>query len=229
MFAAAAFAVLLLPRGPVAADAAVTADAQWAAVRGTFRLRALTGQRGTATGVCVGRKDGFAWVLTAAHAVAEADDREADLFTPASYPVPSRTYKAVATVQKWPVPDVALVKVPVGDEPVPVVPLAKPFDRPKRYPADAVSVGCSDGAAPTCRVEVISARRLVNRPADGVAFFYQTAAPPVAGRSGGPLLDAAGRVIGLAAAAQDNTGFYAHADEILAGLKKAGYAWLWEQ
>jgi hypothetical protein len=50
---------------------------------------------------------------------------------------------------------------------------------------------------------------------------------PVGGMSGGPLLDARGRVIGVCSAAKpDGPGYYAHLDEVLAGLKSQGYGWL---
>ena len=50
----------------------------------------------------------------------------------------------------------------------------------------------------------------------------------MAGRSGGPLLNLDGQVIGICAATSLGKGYYVHLSEIHAGLKTAGYDWLWK-
>ena len=75
--------------------------------------------------------------------------------------------------------------------------------------------------------ETVAAKLLKRANDVPEAFFWQTAAKPEKGRSGGPLLDADGRVIGICAATQDEKGYFTHLDEILAGLKTAKYEWLW--
>jgi S1-C subfamily serine protease len=167
-------------------------------------------------------------VLTAAHAVATPGVREVHYFTQESYPERAKVFTRVTTVATWPAADVALLSVAVGDWPAPVLKLAGPGQRPKTFPTTALSVGCTAAGSPTAREEQIQAKRLVRRPEGAVAFFWQCQAASLPGRSGGPLLDRNGRVIGLAAATQSGRGFYAHLDEILAALKKHDYSWLWE-
>jgi hypothetical protein len=110
---------------------------------------------------------------------------------------------------------------------VPTLKPAPPPARPRKVPFEAVSIGCTKGDAPTGAKETVSGRRFGRREGGEQAFFWETEQPPTAGRSGGPLV-AGGMVIGVCAAGKDGRGYYAHHDELLAGLKAEGYGWLWE-
>jgi S1-C subfamily serine protease len=218
-----------LAAAPTVASREFTSDAQWAAARACPRITPTdVGQATGGTGVAIGSKGGAAFVLTADHAVTGARELEVCFFSRESYPLPAQRFERASVVLHLPAADLALVRVPVGEWPVPVSKLAAPGRRPKEFPAVALSVGCTGTDAPTCAVESIRAKRLVRRPGNEMAFFWETAAPPQPGRSGGPLIGTDGRVIGLCSAAQDGHGYYVHLDEILAGLKKAGYGGLWE-
>lgn len=211
---------------PVSAGVPASADAQWAAVAACPRVVNRAGDRGTGTAVCVACRDGFAYLLTAEHVAGSPEDREVQFFTRESYPRPARRVRGVQVLSKFATPDLAVLKVKVGDEPVPVLRLAGPGERPKRFPFDAASVGCTDARPPTFRGEVVAGKKLARRPGDKVAFFWETAVAPIPGRSGGPLLDREMRVIGICAAAREKLGYYAHLDEILAGLKRDELGWL---
>ena len=150
------------------------------------------------TAVVVGHKGGFAYLLTAAHVVEGARDREFRFFTRDSYPRPTRTVKGGNVLFRSQKPDFALVQVKVGDDRLPELKLAGPGQRPKRFPFEAVSVGCPFGGWPQVRAETVSAKVLKRANDVPEAFFWQTAATPEKGRSGGPLLNARGRVIGCA-------------------------------
>ena len=123
--------------------------------------------------------------------------------------------------------DVALLKVAMTDSP-PTLKLAAPGRRPKAFTVPVFSVGCTDGDAPTAAPDTLRAKRIVRRPGDEVAFFWETSTPGRRGRSGGPLIDENNRVIGVCSATQDGNAYYAHLDEIQAGLKRFGYAWLYD-
>lgn len=221
-----------IPENPVVEGAVLSPDAQWAALAASPRILMQSGSFGTATGITIAVKDEFAYILTARHAIPDvATDREVQFFTRESYPKPAQAFRAVEMLAQWGDPDLALLRAKVGSdaEDIPTLRLARPGERPVKFPFGAVSIGCSDRGPPSSRSELVVAKRYARRPGDTLAFFWELANPPVQGRSGGPLLDSEGRVIGVCAAAQRNKGYYTHLDEILAGLKKEGYGWLWQR
>jgi S1-C subfamily serine protease len=176
------------------------------------------------TGVVVGRKDGFAYVLTAAH-VAVSDRVELAFTSAEKYPQPAWYGDGSEVIARWPDPDIALVRFPVGKRAVPVLPLAPAWQRPKAFPVGALGVGV-EGEASVVRTDAVRAKEFVRRAGKGPAFFWRTETPPRPGQSGGPLLDSRGRVIGIAVAVRAGSGYFAHHDEILAALKRDGYGWL---
>jgi S1-C subfamily serine protease len=221
--------LLLAPPGPLAGADLLPADQRWAAIAGCVRVSSGGDAGAVAAAVCVGYKDGHAYLLTANHAVPKAEARKFEFYTEASYPEAEQAVVGGEVVVRLPEADVALVKVPLQERPA-VLPLAGPGERPKQFPFAAVSVGCPAGETPLTRAEQVVAKRLARRPEGGVAFFWELAQRPVGGMSGGPLLDAKGRVIGVCSAARpDGAGYFAHLDEVLAGLKRHGYSWLFAQ
>jgi S1-C subfamily serine protease len=180
----------------------------------------------SATAVVVGQKDGSAYLLTALHAVADGPPSQVQFFTRRTYPEPARSLRGCVVEAKFRHADFALLKVPTGDEAVPVLKLAPPTPRPRKLPFAALGIGCSGGDAPTGLAETVGAKRFGRRDGEQ-AFFWETNAAPTPGRSGGPLV-VGGRVFGLCVAGKDGKGYYTHADELLAGLKAEGHGWLWD-
>ncbi len=218
------FPSLLLALAPLAVP---DPSAPWELVEACPRLVIRGDVRSTASAVVIGQKDGFAYLLTAHHAVADGPPSQVQFFTLRSYPEPARTLTKCEVVKAFRQPDFALLKVPTGDTPVPVLKLSAPPPRPRKVPFAAISIGCSNGDAPTGGNETVSGRRFGKREGGERAFFWETEQPPTAGRSGGPLV-ADGKVLGVCAAENGGRGYYAHLDELLAGLKAEGYGWLWE-
>lgn len=217
---------LSAPPSPIVPNGPTSIEVQWTVLLGTARVSNGLDFGAVATAVCLGSRNGESYLLTANHAVPKGQARVYEFFTKESYPKSSRSFADGDVVVRLAEPDLALVKIPTGVGPPPIVRVAGPGQRPKRYPFPAISLGCSEFAPPFARLERIVGKGLVRRTDDGVAFFWQLAEKPRAGMSGGPLLDAEGRLIGVCSAFQDGTGDFTHLDEVLAGLKRRGYGWL---
>lgn len=226
------FPLLLLalaaPPDPTAGAGPLPAALRWPALSAVARVTTGEFTGPVASAVCIGLRDRRAYLLTAAHAFPKGQARKFEFFSRDSYPEPAASFIGSADVIRLAGPDIVLVTVDAGDKSVPVLPLAGPAQRPKRFPVAAVSVGCPAGSPPVFRAESLTAKKWVRREGADAAFFWQAADPPTGGMSGGPLLDASGRVIGVCSAAADGHGYFAHLDEIQAGLKQNGLGWLFE-
>ena len=227
MFALLTFVLASPP--PVVPDAICSVEVQWTAISACARsgLGLGTGDA-AATAVCIGERDGFAYLLTSAHAAPKGVARDFEFFSKGKYPNSIRSHNRGNQIVRTEDSDIVLLKLPIGSQPVPTLKLAGPGERPKKFPFAALSVGCPDASAPMCREEKVLDKKLVRRPGGGMAFFWQVAVPPVGGMSGGPLLDDKGRVIGICSATQGGVGYFTHLDEILFAIKQSDHAWLLE-
>ena len=175
-------------------------------------------------------KDGHAWALSAAHVVHNGAAFEAEMFLRTSYPAPNYTLGGVKIVAQNATADLVLMKIPLDEQkapPPPVLKLAQPGVRPKKFPFPALSIGCDDGFSTRCYDVNIQGKHF--RPESSkAAFFWESKETSGHGRSGGPLLDKSGNVIGICAANMDGMGYFAYCDEIHAWLKSSGNEWIWK-
>jgi len=178
------------------------------------------------TGVVIGTKDGFAYLLTSAHVIGDFEGIRISFTSLASYPKPVWYPDRVEVLGRWPDPDLALLRFPTGKQSVAVLQLAPAWQRPKAFPVAAWSIGVGGERAAMIQPDKLEGKEFVARDGKQLAMFWKTESAPAQGRSGGPLLDGKGRVIGLAVASSGGKGYYAHHDEILAALKRSGAGWL---
>jgi hypothetical protein len=222
------FAALAAPPDPTAGAGPLPVELRWTAIAAVARVTPGEFAGPVAAAVCVGRRGKDLYLLTASHAYPRADARKFEFFTRESYPEPADSVVGSEVVVRLDGCDVALVKATVGEKPPSILGVAEVGKRPKKFPVKAVSVGCPDGSPPVFRTETLTGKKLVRRERVEPAFFWETAAAPVGGMSGGPLLDTNGRIVGLCTAASAERGYFAHLDEIQAGLKQGGFGWLFE-
>jgi S1-C subfamily serine protease len=196
-----------------------TKEAQVRAVTATVRVYNATKEVG-GSGVLVGRNGPLVYVLTANHVVDGTKRLEVSTYTADSHPRAAAVYKGAEVVAQSAEADLAVVRLTTRDEtPAPVL-----------LDFVALSVGCGRGEAPECLLEDVKDRRRVRKPGAARAVLcWEAARAPAKGRSGGPLIDRHGYLIGVDSGAGDGKGYYTHADEVQTFLKQNGLEWLGEE
>jgi len=219
-------ALLILSIPPLIAGP-VSGDLQWKLIAATPRIVSTQGVRSIGTAVCIGVQNQTAYLLTAEHVVRGGAGFQLEFFTRESYPKVAFRLEDARVVKSYRVPDLALIAVPVGKHDVPSYPLSGPGQRPKQFPFAGLSIG-NNAERFSLRSETIIAKQLV-RSRDDVAFYWEMEKASDRGRSGGPLVDAQGRLIGIITATQQGKSYALHLDEILVTLKREQHAWLYEK
>ena len=181
------------------------------------------------SGVLIGIREGQGFILTARHVVAEARQWEVRFFEDESYPKSVlRVGKTSLLIQNQDA-DLALLRVDLKG----VKNLPKPLKIRKEALKEkeflAFSSGGSGTASPTLEPLQIQGRKLLTRPDRSSAFFWQSREAPEEGRSGGPLVDLRGNLIGICSGKQEEKGYYTALEEIRSWLEKSDHAWILEE
>jgi S1-C subfamily serine protease len=194
-------------------------DMQASVLHATVRVDNNTkGMHGS--GVIIKQDADFVFILTAWHLVGNVDDVDIQTFSAASYPKAAKTYTDATVLARSKTQDLAVVRIKTRDKMPGVLPLCPAEKTPTDKDLPGLTCGCNDGDAPTCKTDTVKGRKKVRRPdqRDDVVN-WETATAPVAGRSGGPLVDKQGYVIGIASGANNGLGYFVHPEEIAAFLK----------
>ena len=178
------------------------------------------------SGAIVRQNGPFVYVLTAAHIVGGAETVSVSLFSAKSYPKPERVVKRAEVVARAKNSDVALLRFEMR-EPVPGVVSLCPL---KLVPEDqafpVLLAGCEQGQ-PTCVEAAVQGKKQVRKPdVDTATLIWEVGKKPPKGRSGGPLIDRRGYLLGLCSGTSAQKGYYTHIDEIHACLQQNGFRWL---
>ena len=158
------------------------ADAQWAAILACPKV--TVPQTANGTGVVVGVKDGYAYLLTAAHVVGPFDRVSVEFTSPRVYPKPAWIPDKAEVIARWPDPDLALIRFEIGNRVLPVLPLAPAWQRPKVFPSQAISIGATGNKAATARGDLILGKEFVSRDKKQPAFFWRSGNSPATGSLG---------------------------------------------
>jgi S1-C subfamily serine protease len=183
----------------------------------------------TGSGVIIGRSGPYVYLLTAGHLADTGAKLQVQTFSAESYPRPLATYRGIEVLERMAAEDLALIRIATRDVMPGVLKVCPAGAEPRDAPFLALSVGCRHGDAPTCVLSVVNGKKLVRKLGDATAApFWELEKALARGRSGGPLIDRRGCLIGVASLASDGKSYVAHVEAVLALLKRNGLGHLYE-
>jgi S1-C subfamily serine protease len=184
------------------------------------------------TGVIVLRSHGTAYILTADHvlAVDGGGQPTVSTFTAKSVPFPNAKTTKVTVVQRLPDVDLAVLRAAIA-EPTGVIrmcpkeKMAEGATPTAQKPLPVLTAGMGGSFdSPFLLVDKVTGLRRA-KPGSS-ALFFQADTAPSAGRSGGPLVDRHGYLIGICSGTRGGRGFYVSIGEIRAALGRKNLDWL---
>jgi len=184
------------------------------------------------SGTIVKKSGPFVYILTANHVV-DGEERPVIVTFPAGATAESddHTYRSAKVIARTKQGDLALIRLAAGDgwpEPLPVCP---PELVPRETAFPVLSVGCAEGAkGPSCWADRVRGKKRVRKKGQKeAAYFWEVTKKPVSGRSGGPLVDRRGYLLGVCSGSNGDLGYYCHIDEVHAFLRTNGFRWLYSK
>jgi hypothetical protein len=237
-----AFPLLLLVAalpGQFVDSPAFLKDRQQAALEATVRIVHPGSQQfgvGVGSGAIVHRDDKVVYVLTAEHLLPPGQVGNAvDLYfyTAKSYPEPSVKVLQAGILQRLPDVDLAVIRAVLPDHSglLRICPEEKitkklrwlPGSKQDPFPVLALGVGGKDDA-PTIWLDHVHGLKAAKPGC--AAYFYETGREPTAGRSGGPLVDEHGYLIGICNGKVGAKGYYLSVAEIRKALDQNSLSFL---
>jgi S1-C subfamily serine protease len=177
------------------------------------------------SGAVVGVREGFVYILTSSHLFGRDAKPTVETFA-AKRPVKAdSTHPECELVCRTADSDLAIVRLPADKREWKKVQLAPTLSEDSRLDT-GWAVGCDDGREPRTTVVTLTGKKLVRRAGKSSAFFWQAKGEAVPGRSGGPLLDQYGRLIGVCSGTQESRSYYTHLEEIRTFLRDNDMHWV---
>lgn len=190
---------------------------------------------GEGTAVVVNSDKGSVYLLTAAHVVPPGGDKgdlvKVDFYSPKTFPKVDESvggFVRVRNAEK----DLAVIQVPIKNpETRGVLRICPKNKLPKteklRFPV--LTVGC-DGPNRTPRllIDLVIDKKIPVKPNRAKVLCWETEGKPVQGRSGGPLIDTRGYLMGVCSGSENQRGYYAYISEIYKAVSATGFGWLIE-
>jgi S1-C subfamily serine protease len=178
--------------------------------------------------VIVSRRGPFVYLLTAAHNVTvqpdKGDDIELYLYNAKKYP--KLVGEANAKVRaRMPNEDLAVLEA-VFDTPG-MLPICPKGQTKIRKPFPVMTVGCVADGPPVIEFDRVLDVDFVPKPNGTKANYWRAERAQAVGRSGGPLVDARGYVLGICSGTMRQKGYYTEISEIHAALDRNGMDWLY--
>ena len=168
------------------------------------------------SGVLVGRNGSEAYVLTAQHVIPKANRVKVSVSGGKSVEadVLARSSEADLAVARFTAPRELPTPLQISES---------------AAPKAAISVGWANGEAPEVLNEKLKGELRIRRPGETASVLcWEAERKPAPGRSGGPLIDQSGSVIGVATGHDGDVGYYVHSREIREFLRRNALKWLIE-
>jgi S1-C subfamily serine protease len=218
--------ILLLTCSSLVGDLPISRDQERAFLASTVRIiDHSTMKGGVGTGAIIGSDDKGFFVLTAFHVIDPGEAIDVQWFDEQRRPTTCGNVKILGSA---PEADLGLLFVRTTYRPRHTL-MVQSDENFRGENQPVLSVGCSAGDFPTCLTEMLKGKIWLRRPASQRSFWLTTQ-PAIGGRSGGPLVDATGSLIGIcrgglaADANHPAEGLYSSLQEIHLLLETAGVA-----
>jgi S1-C subfamily serine protease len=207
-----------------------TKDQQVSATLATVRIRNVAGGR-EGSGILIGRRGASVYILTAQHLVQGGDRFEVAVFATETYPRPRKVYpSAELAAEVRGIGDLALLRLTTPDDMPKHLRICPAARVPKEMPFSALTAGCDSGKAPTAIVEKRVEKKLAQRrEGEEKATFWEVPAEYPQGRSGGPILDKQGYLLGVCSGTNRDKTYFIHVEDIHQFLIRHGFRWLIEE
>jgi S1-C subfamily serine protease len=213
---------------PAADVAEFPTTARDTAVMATVQIRALP-QMAEGSGALIGKSGPFVYVLTAQHLVKRAERLEITVFPKDSSPEPRTVYRSAKVVAEMEgLADLALVRLTTTDD-MPAFLRVCPQTKVQKLPGKVLAVGCEEGKKPAGLLEDVARKKLARRDDETLVSFWEVDHKHAPGRSGGPLVDQRGYLVGVCSGSNRDKSYFTHVVEIHGFLKRNGFRWLEEE
>lgn len=219
--------ILLLVLGAAAGPEAISPEVRQTTLDATVQV-VNESQRSVGSGTIIKNDNGAVYILTARHVVVPGEKIEVRFFSAKSHPRAESVHRAEVLAYQKGAADLAILRLRT-DKPVPgVLSLCPPEKAPNEKSALVLSCGCNGETAPSL-LDGKATRKLVVLPgAKEAVSLWEVEEGQQHGRSGGPLVNRQGQVIGVCSGKGDGRGYFCTPDQIRTLLKGGGLSWLGE-